>query len=83
MRLKEDKSNWKASNIIRKIKEIPEEPRLSKRKSTRKWCKGVVGKKHDYQKTTKPFIPGYVIDISKCTHCSKEKYGGMHQVKKN
>jgi hypothetical protein len=81
MRLKEDKSNWKASNILRKIALLPDEPRTHKKKSTRKWCKGVVGIKHDYQKATKPFIPGYIIDISKCARCTKEKYG-IRQVKK-
>lgn len=48
MRLKEERNNWNASNIIRKVSAAPEQVRAHSRKNTVKWCKGVVGRLHDY-----------------------------------
>lgn len=51
MRLKDDASNWNASNVQRKLKEIPDLPALRSTKNTRRWCKGKVGRDHEYQIT--------------------------------
>lgn len=48
MRLKEDKNNWNASNIIRKEATPPDRPRVHSRKNTAKWCKGRVGTEHQF-----------------------------------
>lgn len=47
MRLKESRDNWKASNIIRKVRQLPEVRPHRSKKNTRKWCKGKVGVLHD------------------------------------
>lgn len=52
MRLKEDKTNWNASNIIRKLAVAPDRPRVHSRKNTAKWCRGVIGREHDYDMAT-------------------------------
>lgn len=75
MRLKEDSSNWKASNIERKINELPEEPRLARsKKNTRKWCKGKVGTKHNYILISEDHFMKWIYKKSVCTNCGKEKY---------
>lgn len=48
MRLKENKDNWNASGLIRKLSIPPVEVKAKARKNTRKWCKGREGVPHDY-----------------------------------
>lgn len=75
MRLKEDKSSWKASNILRKVTPVPEEPVHRSHKSTRRWCKGVVGREHEYTRTKKSYFGIAHMELDKCSKCGKEKYG--------
>lgn len=78
MRLKEDKSSWKASNVLRKVTPLPEEPVHRSHKSTRKWCRGVVGRKHEYEKYKKYLWGKAYLELDKCSKCGKEKYGKFH-----
>lgn len=74
MRLKENRSNWKASNILRKIKPIPEEWKLHNKKDTHKWCKGKEGVPHDYVLVDKFRWRFWSHKKLKCSNCGKEKY---------
>lgn len=51
MRLKEDTSDWNASSVIRRDAKhggaVKERPRRS-HKDTVRWCRGVVGRNHEY-----------------------------------
>lgn len=47
MRLKENRDNWKASNVIRKTSELAEPKPKAAKKNTRLWCKGKMGREHD------------------------------------
>jgi hypothetical protein len=47
MRLKESKDNWKASNVLRKVSELPPPRNRPAKKNTNLWCKGKVSKEHD------------------------------------
>lgn len=49
MRLKEGKSNYRASNLISKLQIVPESAYYHSKKDTRRWCKGKSGVLHDYQ----------------------------------
>ena len=53
MRLKEDSNSWRASGIKRKDfrndKSFDGVTGRRKKKNTKKWCKGKVGKKHDLE----------------------------------
>lgn len=53
MRIKETKSNWNASGIIKRDfrhdSSQPQTSRVKSKKDTRKWCKGKVGVEHDYE----------------------------------
>jgi len=50
MRLKEERSNWNASSVVRRNvrhdKSTQEVPRHRAKKDKKKWCGGRVGKKH-------------------------------------
>lgn len=81
MRLKEDKSSWKASNVLRKIQPVLAEPKkMHRAKNTRKWCKGKEGRLHDPQLlvcerwvslfTGQPFIH----EEWRCADCGKRWY---------
>lgn len=83
MRLKEDRSNWRASNIIRKVQLIPDEPvRIHHRKNTKKWCRGKVGVEHQWAEETLKYDFGkYTFNSMRdwkvyeqiCKICGKEK----------
>jgi len=80
MRLKEDNRSWRAGGIIKRDYRHDHSDDLRYyhiHKSTRKWCKGVKGQKHNYEKKIKEFIGNYQIDIEKCSRCGKEKYDGI------
>lgn len=78
MRLKEDSSNWKASNVLRKVTEIPEEvPRRMKKKDTNKWCKGKVGVKHKYELISESKFHRLTWSEYRCTVCRKKHLKSM------
>ncbi len=80
MRLKEDSSNWKASNIIRKVKQPPSVPIKRSRKDTKRWCKGKAGVEHEYEMRVPPndstAIRGF-RRVPICINCSRQDYRGV------
>lgn len=81
MRIKKDKSSWRSSGIIKRDfrhDHSEGQARPQKKKGNRrKWCKGVVGQKHDYQKFDKHMFGDFRMYISKCSRCGREKWGGF------
>lgn len=67
--------SWRKRGKFLKEKPQPEEPRPYNHKDTKKWCKGVKGRKHSYVWVldTKHFYGGpkdwYV---NECTNCKKQ-----------
>jgi formylmethanofuran dehydrogenase subunit E len=80
MRIKKDKTNWDASNVLRKVTEPPERPSNHSRKNTKKWCKGKPGVEHDYQlyKTERfkwsPNNPERLFIHWRCGSCGKREF---------
>lgn len=77
MRLKEDNSSWRASSILRKVVPLPDEPKKpSSRKNTRKWCKGVVGREHEWgrQHVGHPYTVEDNVTENICAACGKRDY---------
>lgn len=74
MRLKEDTSNYRASNVLRKVKELPEEPRLHKKKNTHRWCKGKVGVEHVYVLVESYKSRWFSFKVYKCENCGKKDH---------
>lgn len=78
MRLKEDHSSYHSSAVIRKdYRHSAPEERLQKngrKKNTRQWCKGVVDRKHvwERQPVGSPFEATVTENV--CTHCGKRDY---------
>jgi len=75
-RLKKDHSNYKTSGLWKKYQypKIEETPRRGKKsKNTRKWCKGKVGVKHDYELVQKHDW----MKIPVCKKCKKQDYRGV------
>lgn len=87
MRLKETKDNWKASNVERKIVELPAQPKpRPAKKNTHKWCKGKEGRLHDPRLTesTHLSIVGwagvekeYRTLLWTCATCGKRFYDSL------
>lgn len=82
-RISQDDDSWKAGGIkrrdFRSVRNGPEVPKHGKKKNTKKWCRGQVGKLHDTE--VKPWKslsfyrdpfnrPVWVVD--KCKNCGKE-----------
>jgi hypothetical protein len=86
MRLKEDDKSYRAGGVIKRDYRHDHSEGIlyfHRHKSTRKWCKGIKGKKHNYEKKVKQFLGSYQINIEKCSNCGKEKYGGIVFARKN
>lgn len=49
MRLREDKSSYKVIGLAKRYEELDDEPIIRRRKNTKKWCGGKVGKEHDWE----------------------------------
>lgn len=77
MRLKEDNSSWNASNVKRKVAQLPDEPVRRSKKNTRRWCKGRVGVEHDYQWNVLPWIGTLKQRLKVCVNCGKQDYRTM------
>lgn len=80
MRLKEDKTSWHSSAIIKRDFKhgnvpIPERSHTKGHKDTRRWCRGRIGREHLMQREIKRWYPhssGYII--ARCAACRKEFY---------
>lgn len=82
-RLKKDHSGWKSHGKWLKyqhpkIEEVPKQGKKSK--NTRKWCKGKVGVKHDYElsipRNDHMAIRGF-RKLPICNNCGKQDYRGV------
>lgn len=81
-RVSRDDDSWKASGVKRRDERqdssTPEVSRKGKKKNTRRWCKGVEGRKHDYEIGVG--MKRYQFDqsqpakwvIDRCRNCGKE-----------
>lgn len=63
MRLKENNDNWRASNVVRKQAEAPQQPHYKSKKDTKRWCKGKVGVKHEYDLVKAERHEGFVYTV--------------------
>ena len=87
--LSEDGDSWKANGIKRRdfrdAKDGPEVPKHgSRKKKLKDWCRGKVGKKHDYQLMTEHWSTSLgtvswsgrpVPKVYRCTDCRKQEWG--------
>lgn len=75
-RLKKDHSNWRTMGLWKKYQHpnVYETPKRVKRsKNTKRWCKGKVGREHDYKlKQTEDW---QMMPI--CSKCKKQDYSGV------
>lgn len=81
-RISDDDSSWKASGVqhrdFRHTHNGPEVSSRAKKKNTRKWCKGVVGREHTFNvgvaaprwNRFRDGRPMWIVD--KCSTCGKE-----------
>ena len=78
MRLKEDSSSWKSSSIKRRdFRHDPSQPqrtKFSRKKDTKKWCKGRVGEVHELELKESTTFLMWAWDYYKCTRCGKKVY---------
>lgn len=74
MRLRQQKYGYRAEGLLTKIKPLPEQPKFHSKKDTKKWCKGVVGREHDYEYQ---FPHGDSWEwrlVPICVNCGKQDY---------
>lgn len=90
MRLKEDKSSWKSTGIIKRDNRHDHSDSFSKTKSkkkdTKRWCRGKVGVEHELLRTFQymywrngPKRMNYVK--CNCVNCGKEFFSKSHDSK--
>lgn len=76
MRIKQDKSNWQASAIMKRDfrhdSSQPSQTKIRSKKDTRKWCKGRVGVEHDYEYQYPKNEPFLFRLIAVCNNCEKQ-----------
>lgn len=75
-RIKKDQRTWNGQILWNKAFVIPPEEDRRKsirRKNYKKYCKGIVGRKHKYERVTKWVIGSFTRKIDKCQLCGKEK----------
>ena len=63
------KREWNGTYSV--IKDIPEEPRRSSKKDTKRWCRGKVGEEHRYE--WKEDVGGGSWMILSCVECGRKK----------
>lgn len=77
-KLSGDDTSWKAEGLRRRYREdlIPRpEHRGSRKKNTKKWCKGVVGREHIFKMVAPVRFKSWSPDryaVDKCQRCGKE-----------
>lgn len=78
--LKDDDGSWQADSVKRKMfrqsKEQPEQSKKRSKKNTRKWCKGVVGREHDFEWQIYRGWQDWKVQV--CNNCGKH---GKHDFK--
>jgi hypothetical protein len=89
-------ASWRQRRQILRARPQPEEPKRSNHKDTKKWCKGVKGREHDYKWGLSNKFPAnwdwYDLACTKCgkhkSYCTKTFFGikdkckcGFHKVK--
>ena len=63
---------------FRQTKGNPEvAPKKGKKKNTNRWCKGKVGKEHDYSVNDDLKVGTITFKRKKCSQCSKVKWAKM------
>lgn len=74
-RLKKDHSNYKTSGLWKKYQYPKVEERYIHKssKNTKKWCKGKIGKKHQYELVEEHDFLDWSWKIYKCKVCGKKK----------
>lgn len=78
MRLKEDKSSWHSSAIIKRdFRHDSSQPVGAShrtKKDTKKWCRGKVGVEHDYEYQIPP-NDSFIYKMQPiCLNCGKQDY---------
>ena len=75
MRLKEDTSSYKSSNIKRRMyRQSPVDFRgkYKSKKDTNRWCKGKVGREHQFKEVEEYSFSIFLWSVLKCTNCNKK-----------
>ena len=76
-RIGRDHSNWAAGGVMRRdfrntlIDDTPK--KWPAKKDTRKWCKGHVGREHDFKPLHERFVH-WVLHSEVCQNCKKKVY---------
>jgi hypothetical protein len=74
MRLSKDTTSWKAQGLLVKQKPLPEQPVHRSKKDTKKWCKGIVGREHDYEYQHPHNDLGDWRLVPVCLNCGRQDY---------
>ncbi len=77
MRIRKDKSNYRASGILRKLTPMPETVKPRSKKDTKRWCKGKPGREHQYDivKIDRfTWARSFVWIDWKCKNCGRRDY---------
>ena len=75
-RIKKDQTKWGVPRLFEKaFVTSPEEMPHRNRKNVRKWCKGKVGKKHEYKKIKESDWGWFYHTQWKCKKCGRLVWG--------
>lgn len=78
-RLSRDKTSWRAYGLAQRYEDWEADAKplgTPKKKDKKKWCKGKVGREHDFQPYHKEYGSRTIWVINKCTRCHKEDWKG-------
>lgn len=74
MRLRKDATSYKAAGLKARLQPIPDKPKYHAKKDTKHWCKGVVGREHDYEYQYPRNDTWQSNLVAVCFKCSKQDY---------
>lgn len=67
-------ASWKRKGQILRERPQPEEPKRSNHKDTKKWCKGVKGREHEYKwQLTNKYPASWEWYEDTCQKCGKQR----------
>lgn len=73
-------SEWRESGAVKRdMRHDASQPDrikpLHQTKNTKKWCKGKVGRPHQWQRSEKTYFGRFVTVMWTCSQCSKQHHG--------
>lgn len=59
---------------IRDERHTDQRERTGNRKNTKRWCRGVVGREHKYERIERVYYGRFVTRVDKCAACGREEW---------